>query len=153
MHNHFPNRRACLLLMLVVGLLLNSGCQAGKQQASATGYLRNGTLAIIELPVRGTRREVIGVTESKVVNRSFIPLSSPAAMHSVIIPDPLWNDLEALRRAWCDHPPAFATGPLTDDEYRVTLNCGRFADPVFAVPPDQLPPALQELVQFIPPAP
>lgn len=150
---YFLNRYRFILVPLVAGLLLCNGCQAGKQQASATGYLRGNTILSLRLPVHGTRRDVIEVNAERRAGRAFTPSLSPVAVNYATIPDGMWDNLEALRRAWCDHPPAFATGPLTEDKYSVVFQCGRFADPVFAVPPDRLPPALRELVQLVPPAP
>ena len=140
-------------LIIVVGFLVFSGCQSAKSSTSTTGYLPGGTLLILELPLNGPRPELIGVSEDKVASRSFVPRSSPVAINSVIFPDAMWQDLEALRRAWCAQPPTFATGTPSDSHYKVTFHCGRIRNPVLSVLPDQLPSVLGDLVHLVPSVP
>ena len=85
--------------MLVVSLLL-SGCGA-KRPPTATSAVVRGSVITVQLPSTEAKRDIIGVGEDKVAQRSFFPRPDPMATNSAIIPGPLWNELQALRQAWC----------------------------------------------------
>jgi hypothetical protein len=146
-------RFVLLLLAIMIGLLFSSACQSDQSAAPVTGYLRGGTILILELPMTRSRPEIIAVGDEKVASRSFVPRSSPVAINSVTIPTAMWQNLEALRRTWCEQPPACAIGTPSDSHYKLTFNCGRIRNPVLSVPPDQLPSVLGDLVGLVPSAP
>lgn len=65
-----------------------------------------------------------------------------------------WAALDAVRWAWCQHPPRFAAASADAAVYDIALRCGdNFESRAWLVPPDQLPAAFTALIAAVPAPP
>lgn len=152
-----------VVLLAVLLLVFNSlfcyvfagpGGKMTPQPGNSDGYLRGGAVVVLRLPTTQLPFDQIRIFDDHHASRAFMPLPDPWASVQVMLPNPIWQDVEALRQAWCQQRPALRTLTAGEPYYEVALKCGPgFNTPVFTVPPDQLPPALTALLQNLPPAP
>lgn len=140
------------LLVMLEALLLASGC--GPRRPPTATSEQTKSRMVVRLPITNARMDVLAFSD-RVVSRSFIPRPHITAENRATIPDALWHDLKMLKQAWCTDPPSDVLGKPTNADYAVVIDCDLVSsyEPVFAVPPDRLPPALRELIQLVPPAP
>jgi hypothetical protein len=112
--------------------------------------LRGITILELHLPVRASKRESITVTSNRGAARSFLPVAIGTDINLVDIPEPLWTELENLRRSWCTQPPDFVSVQLDDADYQIVLDCNGRRDPIYSVHPADLPPPLRALIDLVP---
>jgi len=120
---------------------------------SIANSLRGGGLLIIDFPRKGTVVERIDVSDKKFATRTFYPIQHPGAYSKIVLTEDLWDAVDKLRHEWCAKSPTFRQAEQAMPFYEVAIQCGRAVNPVFRIPPDQLPQSLVTLIRFLPPPP
>lgn len=120
---------------------------------SLASGLRGDRVIIIQFPQRDGYAEQIHVHNDKVATHAFYPLQDPLAYSERVVPPSLWETLDQLRQAWCIQPPTFPQITPSALVYEVALQCGRAANPVVRIPPDQLPQPFVSLIASMPAPP
>jgi hypothetical protein len=131
----------------ILGLVLLAGCGA---KPGYSGYLRGDTLLYLRLPIQDGRQESIGYGKLQLAGRSFNPVSVRTHINTVLIPEPLWTDLESLRHLWCNQPPTGSARTPSDADFVVVFQCGKVRNPVNAILPSALPLPLRALIDLVP---
>jgi hypothetical protein len=148
------------LLVSVLLLVLLAGCAGGDDQGldSVQATVNVGSrMLVLRLPPSGS-----GVQEDIAVEDVTNPADSTrralrgpmgrglrqGVVESVRLTPAQWQPVEDIWRNWCFTPPNF--GSVTADEpvYEVGLRCTPTR--VFLVPANELPPALEELIEIVP---
>ncbi|NJO82237.1 MAG: hypothetical protein HC828_05115 [Blastochloris sp.] len=149
-----------LIIMLGIAMVLAFNWFIGPsggyvpQPGDSDGFLRGDAMVVLRLPTKQLPIDQMRVFDTGEVSRAFNPAPHPAAFYKMQLADHLWDDVEQLRMMWCDQRPAFPTSYPGTPAFEVALSCsGIMNTPVYFIPPEQLPPALQALVDTLPPAP
>jgi hypothetical protein len=125
-------------------VLVLSGCRISGQT------LRGTEILDLRLPVRTAQQDGIPLTSDHIASRSFVPVTVHTDINSMIVPDPLWTELEKFRLSWCQQPANFVSVTPNDADYRIILKCDRAEDPIYYVHPTDLPPPLRTLIGLVP---
>jgi hypothetical protein len=128
----------------VTMILVLSGCRI------SGGTLRGKEILFLRLPVLTAQEESITLTSDHVASRSFIPVTVHTEINRMTVPDALWNDLEQLRRNWCQHQPSFVSANANNSDYYIVLKCDWAEDASYYVHPTDLPAPLHKLIELVP---
>jgi hypothetical protein len=145
--------------VLLAGVLL-AGCAGGDEQGldSVQATVNLGSrMLVLRLPSADT-----GIQEDIVVEDVTNPadgtrraLRGPmgrglqqGVVERVRLTPAQWQPVEDIWRTWCFTPPAFGAVAADEPVYEVGLRCTPTR--VFLVPANDLPPALEELIEIVP---
>lgn len=141
-------------MVMFVTLFLGSSARCEPQPGDSDGFIRGGAIMVLRLPTNQLPFDQMQVFDTGEVARAFNPAPHPAAFYQVQLADRLWDAVDQQRQQWCDQRPSFPTSYPGTPVFEVALNCrGIMNTPVYFITPEQLPPALQALVDTLPPAP
>jgi len=135
------------IFILLIIILLLSGCT---QKRGSTGYLRGDLMFFMDFPLQNGKQDTLAYAKEPFVTRAFSPFTVQTIANRAAIPDPLWHDLAVLREEWCQHSPIKPSRAPKDTDYVFIFQCGQVENPVYAVPPELLPPAIQALIALVP---
>jgi hypothetical protein len=134
-----------LIIAIIAMILVVSGCRINGQR------LRGNTTLGVRFPIYTTQQEIIQLSSDRIASRSFLPATARTDINSMIVPEPLWKDLEQLRLSWCQQPAKFVSVTPNDADYRIILKCEQSdEDPSYFVHPSDLPMPLQKLIDLVP---
>lgn len=125
-------------------VLVLSGCRI------SGGTLRGTEILDLRLPVRTAQQDGITLTSDHIASRSFVPVTVHTDINRMIVPDPLWTELEQFRLSWCTQPPNVVSVTPNDADYRIILKCNGAEDPTYYVHPTDLPAPLHRLIELVP---
>lgn len=141
--------RRTLVVLGVLGSTL--GCGASPYES--TTALRGIAWMNIKRQV-GTRVENFSVANDQYTSRNYLPNTVDTPSNMTRIPDDLWQEIDAVRVAWCaELPAAKQTRRVLPTDVGIAFRCDRPASPSFYLPVDALPPALIKLMNLLPPRP
>src|SRR5215510_1137077 len=88
------------MIAAVVLAIALTGCRINGQR------LRGNTVLGLRLPImQASQQDGMSISSDHMASRSFLPVSVHTPINRVRVPDPLWADLEQLRRSWCQQRP------------------------------------------------
>ena len=135
-----------LSAILLLALLAGCGAEPGY-----SGALRGDD--ILYLRLQNGQQESIVLDKQRLASRSFDPVTVRTHVNRVVIPEPLWTDLENLRQSWCAQPPTSVSRIPDDAAFEVVFQCHQlsgFNNTVYFVRPTELPPPLRALIDIVP---
>ncbi len=139
---HMFKRQWVIAIVMVIVL---AGCRINGER------LRGTTILGVRLPIQNKQQELISVAKDQIASRAFLPFAVDTVSNTVVVPEPLWSDLENLRQKWCQQPPDTVSVTPSDNDYRVILKCEQAdEDPTYFIHPSNLPPPLQSLIDLLP---